>query len=325
MPRLTDLNDVLFPVKAHPVFVSIKGPSGERRVAVPDKKAIVNCKTDRVLGIVSRDYRLVTNREALNWAHECCRTVFPETQPSEWKVKAADAPGTGGHCFIDLAHNSTALDFKDLPARDRPEVYGPFIRVTNSYNRVRALAFDIGFYRKVCTNGLILPDSIIQFKFTHLRRDIGETIEFEVAQEKLAKFKTSFGNFLGALRGCVVPRNQFERLLWAVLSLQEPDDELEPESRAAEEWDALTAHVHELSDRYAGELGENAYAVFNAVTDFASHPPANRFVGRERHSLQRLAGSWLSEFSQECRKPDFVLGDYLDKATANGTPETAGR
>jgi len=25
MPRLTDLNDVLFPVNAHPVFVSIKG------------------------------------------------------------------------------------------------------------------------------------------------------------------------------------------------------------------------------------------------------------------------------------------------------------
>ena len=255
MPRLTDLNDVLFPVEEHPVFVSIKNKSDERRLAVSDKKAIVNCENDRVLGIVSRDYRLVTNQEALNWAHQCCRTVFPETQPSEWQVNAADAPGTGGHCFIDLAHNSTALDFQDLPARDRPEVYGPFIRVTNSYNRVRALAFDIGFYRKVCTNGLILPDSIIQFKFTHLRRDIGETIEFQVAQEKLAKFRTRFGNYLGALRDCVVPRNQFEPLLWAVLSLQELDDELEPGSRAADEWDALTARVCGLCDRYADDLG----------------------------------------------------------------------
>ena len=77
------------------------------------------------------------------------------------------------------------------------------------------------------------------------------------------------------------PRNQFEPLLWAVLSLQELDDELEPGSRAADEWDALTAHVRKLFDRYAKELGENAYAVFNAVTDFASHPPANRLVGRE--------------------------------------------
>ncbi len=211
MPRLTDLNDVLFPVEEHPVFVSIQGKSGERRLAVPDKKAIVNCENDRVLGIVSRDYRLVTNQEALDWAHECCRTVFPETQPGEWKVNAADAPGTGGHCFIDLAHNSTALDFKYVPARDRPEVYGPFIRVTNSYNRVRALAFDIGFYRKVCTNGLILPKSIIRFKFTHLPRDIGETVKFEVAQEKLVKFKTRFGDYLGHLHACVVPRASSSR------------------------------------------------------------------------------------------------------------------
>lgn len=56
-----------------------------------------------------------------------------------------------------------------------------------------------------------------------------------------------------------------------------------------------------LSDRYIAEFGENAYAVFNAATDFASHPPANRFVCRERHSLQRLAGRWLSEFSEECQ------------------------
>jgi len=312
MPRLTNLNDVLFPVEEHPVFVSMKGKAGERRLAVPDKKAIVNCENARVLGIVSRDYRLVSNREALDWAFDCCRTVFPETQPAEWEVKAADAPGTGGHCFIDLAHNSTALDFKFVPAMDRPEAYGPFIRVTNSYNRVRALAFDIGFYRKVCTNGLIVPDSIIQFKFTHLSRDIGETIEFEVAHEKLTKFKASFGSYLGALRDCAVPRNQFGPLLWAVLSLQELDDELEPGSRAAGEWDALTAHVRELFDRYAEELGENAYAVFNAVTDFASHPPANRYLGRERHSLQRLAGSWVSEFSQECRKPGFRLHEYLN-------------
>jgi len=30
-----------------------------------------------------------------------------------------------------------------------------------------------------------MPDSIIRFKFPHLRRVIGETIQFEVAQERL--------------------------------------------------------------------------------------------------------------------------------------------
>ena len=133
-------------------------------------------------------------------AFECCRTVFPETKPSEWEVRATDAPGTGGHCFIDLAHNSTNLDFTFVPARDRPDAFGPFIRVTNSYNGQRALAFDIGFYRKVCRNGMILPESVIRFKFTHARTEIGETVRFEIAHEKLSKLRASIGEYLGVLR-----------------------------------------------------------------------------------------------------------------------------
>ena len=310
MPRLSDLSEVLFPVEEHPVFVSIREPDGERRILVPEKKAIVDGKKRRVLGIVSREYRLVTNQEALDWAYRCCRTVFPETKPGEWEVTAADAPGTGSYCFIDLTHRSATLDFKYVPAQNRPEVYGPFIRVTNSYNCARALGFDIGFYRKVCRNGLILPESIIRFKFTHLPRDIGETVEFEIAQDALAGFKTKFNALLGHLHVCAVPRAQFVPFLCAILSLRVPDDP-KPESRESEEVDALLTHLGGLSDRYVAELGENAYAVFNAATDFASHPPANRFVCRERHSLQRLAGRWLSEFSEECQKSGFDLVAYL--------------
>jgi len=38
---------------------------------------------------------------------------------------------------------------------------------------------------KLLAHGRLIPDSIIRFKFPHLRRDIGETIQFEVAQERL--------------------------------------------------------------------------------------------------------------------------------------------
>ena len=134
MARLTQLDDVIFPVEEHPVFVSVKTESGEHRLSVPAKKAIINSKSNRVLGVVSSGYRLVTNQQVLDWAYQCCRTVFPETKPQEWKVGATDAPETGGHCFIDLVHNSTVLDFSVVPAKDRPDNFGPFIRVTNSYN-----------------------------------------------------------------------------------------------------------------------------------------------------------------------------------------------
>jgi Domain of unknown function (DUF932) len=321
MPRLTKLDDVLFPVAEHPVFVSITEKDGERRLAVPEKKAILNQKTNRVLGIVSRGYRLVSNREALDMAHQCCRTVFPETQTGEWDVNAIDAPSTAGYCHIDLVHNSAALDFSFVPAAERPDVFGPFIRVTNSFNGMRALGFDIGFYRKICKNGMIVPDTIIRFKFSHQQREIGEAIQFEIAKDKLSKFKTSFTDSLAGLRKCTVPRPQFEPLILGVLSLRPPQP-LKSDTREAKDWDTLGKHLGELSTRYAGELGANAYAVFNAITEFASNPLENRCVHRDRHSLQRLAGSWLTSFTTECGKPDFRLDGYLTElAKAKTTAE----
>ena len=56
----------------------------------------------------------------------------------------------------------------------------------------------------------------------------------------------------------------------------------------------LTDHLGDMEARYSGKLGENGYAAFNAITEFASHPPANRCIHRDRHSLQRLAGSRVS-------------------------------
>jgi len=322
MPRLNQLDEVLFPVEEHPVFVAVRMASGERRLPVPEKKAIVNAKSGRVLGVVSRGYRLVTNRQALDWAFQCCRTVFPETRPGEWEVRTTDAPATGGHCFIDLVHNSTALDFTFVPAKERPDAFGPFMRVTNSYNGLRALAFDIGFFRKVCKNGLILPRSVIRFSFAHLQRHIGETIKFEIAHDQLAEMKASFGAYLDALRNCRVCRAEFEPLVCGVLLLRKPKS-AKPGSREARDWDALQAHLKEMCCRYADELGENAYAVFNAITEFASHPPDNRCVHREHHSFERQAGAWLYDFSRECREPDFSLAKYLEKvAKGNGNAKT---
>lgn len=326
MPRLTNIEDVLFPVEEYPVFVSVRKESGERRLPVPDKKAIVNTKNNRVLGVVSRGYRLVTNHQALDWAYQCCQTVFPETKPGEWKVKASDAPGTGGHCFIDIVHNSTALDFEFVAAENRPDAFGPFIRVTNSYNGLRALAFDIGFFRKVCKNGMILPESIIRFKFTHSQKDIGKKISFEVSQERLSKVKTSFNEYFKALRDCQVSRPEFDPLLCGVLKIRKPK-KMKPQSAVAYDWEALSQGIAALCNRYAEELGENAYAVFNAMTEFASYPPQNRCVYRERHSFQRLAGDWLSNFSKECCKHDFNLSSYLEglvKQDGNGENASSG-
>jgi hypothetical protein len=296
----------MFPIEECGVLVDAS--DGVR--PVPGRKAILNAKTRDVLGIVSRDYRIVTNEQALGWAMECCGAAFPETKPVEWEVSAADAPGTAGHCYIDLEHRSGAIDFSLAPGADKPEAYGPFVRVTNSYNGLRALAFDVGFLRKVCKNGLILRESLVRFSFAHSRQDIGSVIRFDVPKAPLAAAKASFGAFLQTLREQAVANDHFFPLVVAALSIRAPDPS-EADARTAHQWEALAAHVRDLQGRYTSDLGQNAYAVLNVITDFASQPPTSELVRRERHSLQRLAGAWVAEVSRRCRQPGFRLAEML--------------
>lgn len=86
---------------------------------------------------------------------------------------------------------------------------------------------------------------------------------------------------------------------------------METDASAAKHWRHLIDHLSEIEERYSGELGENAYAVFNVITEFASHLPASSGIHRDRHKLQQLAGSWVSRFSQRCRQSDFNLTNYL--------------
>ena len=40
-------------------------------------------------------------------------------------------------------------------------------------------------------------------------------------------------------------------------------------------------------------------------------PPDNMWVRRDRHSLQRLAGKWLAEFTEDCKRKPFDLAAYV--------------
>jgi hypothetical protein len=316
------LDDLLFEVEERPVFAlgfakiseGKAGAGPNRYTPVPGRKAIVRRSDDRVLGVVGRDYRLVTNQEAMEAARLCCRQVFPSTKPEEWQFATAEAPATRSSCAIDLVHNSAALDFDVVEPGDKPEAYGPFIRVTNSYNGRRALGFEIGYMRKVCHNGLVLPDTIIRFHYSHSRRDIGPTIKFRIDSEKIARFQDGFTGMVDTLRARAIGRESFTPIVESVYGIDRPE-----KPKPADGWAELTDILHHLCDKYATTLGENAYSVFNVVTDLASRPPALPCFRRTRQSLQRAAGAWLPGFTSACRDPGFEFGKYpkgVEKETA---------
>ena len=307
--RITDHRDVLFPVRTVHVFAQMRAGDEASLARIPGRKAIVNCTTGRVISVVSDNYQVVTNHQALDYAYQCCEAAFPGLPARSWIVNAADGPLTGGHCHIDLSHTSAQIRFGwEAPGR-RPDIYGPFVRVTNSYNRTRALGFDIGFMRKVCSNGMILPQSSIRFSFDHNTRNIADRIRFQTSGSQFQNLKTKFLAFLEPLRNCEVPKEQFLPITLLAMRVRHPESLRERQKQA---WEDLRTRVESLVERYVSDLGPNGYALMNVISDLASRP-VDALNRRERHSLQRLAGSWLAEFSAECSKAGFCLTGYVER------------
>ena len=309
MQQIMDHPDhLLFPVRSVPVYAGIRRGSDYGMQRIPGQRAIVNCATDQVISVVSENYQVVTNREALHYAQLCCQAAFPESGGREWRVLQAHAPKTMGNCRIDLVHPASAVNFEVPGVHDEPEEYGPFVRVTNSYNRSRALRFEIGFIRWICSNGLIVPDSSIRFGFDHNTRKISERVRFEVKKDSFKQLRQRFRSFLAPLRECKIPLELFVPATLAVLCINKPEPLAK---RQKEPWERLANSLKSISEQYSSNLGENGYALLNVITDVASRPPNSPFIRRERHGLQRSAGSWLAAFGAECRNPGFEVEGYV--------------
>jgi hypothetical protein len=322
MSRINDLDDLLFDVAERPLFVAAAGRGSDALLKVPDHRAIVSVKDQRILGVVGSDYRLVTHARALEWGRECCVEAFPGTAPDDWTVESADGPSTGSYCRIDLHHVSANLDFICSPLTDLQDAFGPFLRITNSYNRQRALRFDVGILRKVCMNGMILSDTLISLWIPHQKGRLKDGPKFQIDHALLGRRLTDFDSGLKTLARHRIQSAQVAALTFAIMKLRPPKDDCDESRRR--DWAQLVAHVSALVARYTGEVGENAYALFNVLTDLATHPRDDLRMVQERHTLQRRAGAWFSSFIAVSRAPGFEMAAYVSATTANGIEEAAG-
>ena len=179
------------------------------------------------------------------------------------------------------------LDFAPM-GEDR---WLPFLRVTNSYNRSRALAFTVGVCRWICTNGMIFGEQSLKLKVSHatevnLERRLVEAFghrRFDVAgcRDKLEK-----------LTRLSVPQERFLAGMLEILDVKPP---AEPPRNAARQdgWLRLGPHLRALGEKYRKELGDTAYALVNAASEYAGDTKAPLMSPARVDALQFRCGSWV--------------------------------
>jgi len=304
--------DLLFGVEQVPVEAVIGSAENTRRIAIPGKKALINQHSGQILGVVSRDYRVVTNQEAVDLAREACGIAFPGISAVEWEAKRASAPRTLSYAHIDLMHRTHVLNYYDT-AVGKDDPFTPFLRVTNSFNGARALRFDIGFMRKHCSNGVIFEEEVATIKASHSKEALDQ-LKIEIQSRSLPKMWEEFSQFLNRIRRINMDTAQSTHAVNTVLRLPDPKPDDKPFRK-----ESLSALATDLNSRLAGyrsELGPNAYAVFNTLTDIAARPPENPHFQKNRDTIEKRSGRWLKDLAGQSQTDGFDLNAWISEWVA---------
>ncbi len=319
MTRNTNIQEILFPVELSDIYYYIKKPEGQLNLfdleqrgdkeidKVPGYKAVTNPETGRVFSVVTDGYRLVTNQEAIDLAKQCFQQLFGTRDVQQMDIFNIVTPQSQSFCHIDLIHKNYTINIW------AKEMWLPYLRVTNSYNRSRALRFDLGFCRKLCDNGMIFESETIPYKFYHTRQDISPVGQFSVDFERLKSLEASFRESVARLSAYEVPREAILPLVCVALKLKFDVHSIDParQAKEIERFNGFKSGAQPLVSKYTDELGMNAYALLSVITDIASRPFFYRTPSWMMDNLQKRAGNWLENFVQEIRRSDFKLDQYM--------------
>lgn len=339
MVRNTDLREAFFPVVLIDLYANVEhlgGPKASRSKPgwagyardrylpgfdidsvdgdlvefqrLPKYRAVVNKENGEILSVVTTSYKLVTNEEAVALAEQAFKAVFSATDTNEMTVFNVRQSSRKTICQVDLVHRNYRV------AVLQDDIWVPFLRVTNSYNKSRALQFDLGFSRKYCDNGCIFEEDTFRVKYYHTKSATKPVLEGAEKFQRLEELQKEFVNHLHQLEKVPFPAPLLPALVARVFKLHFSDETEKKRKRRV----CFLQHVGGLIEKYATDLGQNGYLALNVLTDFATRPPEEVFVAADFrfHSLQKSVGSWLPVFLREVSAGEFsiedYLGDYLD-------------
>jgi len=306
MSRNTNIEELQFPVMLKPVYFKKNKYKGLTNYSAVT--GIIN-KKENVFSVVSRNYALILNEEAIVLGKKIFKEMFPESGEDEFIVFNINYPKTRSYCHIDLINENYTLNIWGN------EVYVPFIRITNSYNKSRKLGFEIGFVRKVCDNGVIFESELVSLNYFHYNKsfkNIMDCINKDMKLKNLKDIENSFIEYMRNLNEIRIEKKYFTNLTAKIFGLKFNTENVSAKYRRIieKQKEEFLNIMEDLKKKYIGELGENAYGLFNTVTAFANE---TKFVKCDRYNgYQTKAGKWVREIVRI--NNDKILEQYLEKS-----------
>lgn len=275
-------------------------------IGIESHLGVLDVERKKMLSVVTRDnYELVTNQEVCEFV---LKRVIPEVfkTGSRFLCNQVIMPESRGSCYMDLC----CVDYE--PPIKFHDVWQPFMRVTNSYNKTKKMSCTMGFCKRGSDNRIIFGDRQIAFTSVHNR---GIKLRFDRHLAKCndpEQFALSFYRNLATLYKYYFPRNMMLALLCKVFEM---DTRIASSRNSAENKWLFTKTAIELIEEFFGQNGDNAYAAFCVLTAYASHPIKRFGPGADINKLQSMVGEWVKEFPLKVMEDGFNFRDYLTEET----------
>jgi hypothetical protein len=301
-----DVSTAFFPVELQPAFM-MSGPGSSAYVRLPNHRVVMDTSRKHPLAVVSKDYQLITNEQAFKMGRALMPRVFSVIRHQDMACLNVTMPATRSFCVIDLIDRIASFE----PWRG--ERWTAFLRITNSYNRMRRLSFEIGFCRWICMNGMIFGAKSVTLSYTHSREKKDPTAEVARQLGKVRNMEYVLTKRLLNLRECPVPKAAMLAIACLAFGFK-ASESIMKNPRRAENLVLVRDHVQSLADEYFESAQGSAYDALNVLTDFASRPVGVISAASSTQALQRKAGRWVDEFPGRAAAHDFDIEDYADSA-----------
>jgi len=305
---LPTLKDILFDVEMGSVFYEDPYSSKDttpKKMCAKNHQAVVNQKTGEIISIVGNNYKLISNREALEIGKNLFRELYPKEDPNALFPFKVVAPKTMGSAHIDLIHRD--VNFSVFEQAD----WLPFIRTTNSYNRSFALTYEIGFVRSLCSNGALFNKKSLKLKYYHSKDD---QIDIQNSVLHIKATTELFKEQCGRLREFDFPRELMVPLVFKSLNVNLDVPNYNQINQKIKQLQTLIDVTNEITPTYFGSMGDNAYAAFNVLTDLVSHQDVHHCLpGYYLHVRSYYAKPtfWMGNFTQAIKDQNFKITSYF--------------
>lgn len=223
-------------------------------IAIPNRKVLINESSNAPMGVVSTKYKTVTNHEIF----ESFATSIEKSGINAEGVKAAvNFSNGGGKTMVKFTFPNEVIKVDG----DRSETQLQIVAV-NSFNGSTRYMTKVGGFRITCLNGSILGTTVGSYSSAHTPSlDVGSGAEKIIAM--MQSFQTA-KEYWGAMMKTKITDSEAMQVIAEFFGLS--DDEIVNESKRAS-----VQKMVSLYDGYALEMGRNAYALYNCLTDFISH------------------------------------------------------